>query len=66
MITAAKTLKKFKNIERPKIVSKQLHGHYLRSYEQIKENRILTGIFSWSKNVIWATESSKKEELQTE
>ena len=66
MISAAKTLKKFKNIESPKMVSKRLYGHYLRSYEQIKKNRILTTILSWSKNVILADESSKKEELQTE
>ena len=66
MISAAKTLKKFKNIESPKMVSKRLYGHYLRSYEQIKKNRILTTILSWSKNVILAAESSKKEELQTE
>ena len=66
MISVAKTLKKFKNIESPKMVSKRLYGHYLRSYEQIKKNRILTTILSWSKNVILAAESSKKEELQTE
>ena len=41
MISAAKTLKKFKNLESPKMVSKRLYGHYLRSYEQIKKNRIL-------------------------
>ena len=34
MISALKTLKKFKNIESPKMVSKRLYGHYLRSYEQ--------------------------------
>ena len=39
MISAAKTLKKFKNIESPKMVSKRLYGHYLRSYEQIMKNR---------------------------
>ena len=33
---SAKTLKKFKNIESPKMVSKRLYGNYLRSYEQIK------------------------------
>ena len=60
MISAAKTLKKFKNIESPKMVSKRLYGHYLRSYEQIKKNRILTTILSWSKNVILAAESSKR------
>ena len=63
MISAAKTLKKFKNIESQKMVSKRLYGHYLRSYEQIKKNRILTTILSWSKNVILAAESSKKEKL---
>ena len=42
MTSAAKTLKKFKNIESPRMVSKRLYGHYLRSYEQIKKNRILT------------------------
>ena len=63
---SSKTLKKFKNIQSPKMVSKRLYGHYLRSYEQIKKNRILTTILSWSKNVILADESSKKEELQTE
>ena len=43
MFSAAKTLKKFKNIESPKMVSKRLYGHYLRSYEQlIKKNRIFT------------------------
>ena len=47
MISAAKTLKKFKNIESPKMVSKRLYGHYLRSYEQIKKNRILSRILSW-------------------
>ena len=36
MISAVKTFKKFKNIESPKMVSKRLYGHYLRSYEQIK------------------------------
>ena len=36
MISAVKTNKKFKNIESPKMVSKRLYGHYLRSYEQIK------------------------------
>ena len=46
MISAAKTLKKFK------MVSKRLYGHYLRSYEQIKKYRILSTILSWSKNVI--------------
>ena len=40
MISAAKTLKNFKNIESPKMVSKRLYGHYLRSYEQIKKIRI--------------------------
>ena len=44
MISAAKTLKKFKNIESPKMVSKRLYGHYLRSYEQIKKSRILISI----------------------
>ena len=44
MISAAKTLKKFKNIESPKMVSKRLYGHYLRSYEKIKRNRILSRI----------------------
>ena len=44
MISAAKILKKFKNIESPNMVSKQLYGHYLRSYEQIKKNRILITI----------------------
>ena len=44
MISAAKTLKKFKNIESPKMVSKRLYGYYLRSYEQIKKNRILSRI----------------------
>ena len=66
MISRAKTFKKFKNIESPKMVSKQLYGYYLRSYEQIKKNRILTTFLSWSKNVILAAESSKKEELQTD
>ena len=42
----SETLKKFKNIESPKMVSKRLYGHYLRSYEQIKKNRILTTILS--------------------
>ena len=51
MISAAKTLKKFKNIESPKMVSKRLYGYYLRSYEQIKKNRILTTILSCQK--IW-------------
>ena len=40
MISAAKTLEKFKNIESPKMVSKRLYGHYLRSYEQIKNFQI--------------------------
>ena len=66
MISAAKTLKKIKHIESPKILSKQLYGHYFRSYEQIQKNRILTTILSLSKNVILAGESSKKKELQTE
>ena len=34
--SAVKTIKKFKNIESPKMVSKRLYGHYLRSYEQMK------------------------------
>ena len=42
MISAVKTFKKFKNIESPKMVSKRLYGHYLRSYDQIKKNLILT------------------------
>ena len=42
LISLAKTLKKFKNIESLKMVLKRLYGHYLRSYEQIKKNRILT------------------------
>ena len=29
--------RKFKNIESPKMVSKQLKGHYLRSYEQFQK-----------------------------
>ena len=45
MISAAKTLKKFKNIESPNMVSKRLYGHYLRSYEQIKKSRILISIW---------------------
>ena len=40
MISAVKTLEKFKNIESPKMVSKWLYGHYLRSYEQIKNFQI--------------------------
>ena len=40
MISAVKTLEKFKNIETPKMVSKWLYGHYLRSYEQIKNFQI--------------------------
>merc|ERR1712055_968987 len=40
MISALKTFKKFKNIESPKMVSKRLYGHYLRSYEQIKNFQI--------------------------
>ena len=40
MISAVKTIKKFKNIECPKMVSKRLYGHYLRSYEQIKNFQI--------------------------
>jgi len=40
MISALKTLKKFKNSESPKMVSKRLYGHYLRSYEQIKNFQI--------------------------
>ena len=63
MISEVKTLKELKNIESPKKVSKRLYGHYLGSYEQIKKNRILTTILSWSKNVILAAVSSKKEEL---
>ena len=35
-----KTIKKFKNIESPKMVSKRLYGHYLRSYERIKNFQI--------------------------
>ena len=54
-ISLAKTLKKFKNIESPKMVLKRLYGHYLRRYEQIKTNRILIVLFTL-----------KKEELQTE
>ena len=34
------SLRKFKNIESPKMVSKRLYGHYLRSYEQIKNFQI--------------------------
>ena len=66
MISEAKALKKFKNIESPKMVSYRLYGHYLRSYKQIKKNQILIAILGWSKNWILAAESSKKEELQTE
>ena len=40
MISASKTLKMFKNIESPKMESKLLYGHYLRSYEQIKNFQI--------------------------
>ena len=40
IMSAVKTLKKLKNIESPKIVSKRLYGHYLRSYEQIKNFQI--------------------------
>ena len=40
MISAVKTIKKFKIIECPKMVSKRLYGHYLRSYEQIKNFQI--------------------------
>ena len=46
MISAEKTLKNFKNIESPKMMSKRLYGHYLRSYEQIKKNRTLSAILS--------------------
>ena len=46
MISAAKTLKLFKNIESPNMVSKRLYGHYLKSYEQIKKNRIWIAILS--------------------
>ena len=42
IISEAKTLKKFENIESQKIVLKWLYGHYLRSYEQIKKNQIIT------------------------
>ena len=38
--SVVKTIKKFKNIESPKMVSKRLYGHYLRSYEQIKNLQI--------------------------
>ena len=41
-----KTLKLFKNIESPNMVSKRLYGHYLKSYEQIKKNRIWIAILS--------------------
>ena len=41
MISAVNTIKKFKNIESPKMVSKRLYGHYLRSYEQIKNLKFL-------------------------
>ena len=30
-------LRKFKNIESPKMVSKRVNGHYLRSYEQFSK-----------------------------
>ena len=40
MISAVKTLEKFKNIKSPKMVSKRLYGNYLRSYEQIKNFQI--------------------------
>ena len=67
MISAEKTLKKFKNTESPKTVSKPLYGHYLRSYEQIKKNWILTTKshfprgngwkISWWKNCLRPTET---------
>ena len=44
MISAVKTNKKFKNIESPKMVSKRLYGHYLRSYEQIKNFQSLKNL----------------------
>ena len=40
------SIRNFKNIESPKMVSKRLYGHYLRRYEQIKTNRILIMLFS--------------------
>ena len=67
MISAVKTLKKFKNIKSPKMVSKRLYGHYLRSYEQIKKNRILTtkshlprgnsSKISWWKRRLWPSKT---------
>ena len=36
----SKTLKMFKKIQSPKMVSKRLYDHYLRSYEQIKNFQI--------------------------
>ena len=36
--------RKFKNIESPKMMSKQLKGHYLRSYEQFYKKWILSSI----------------------
>ena len=41
-----KNPQKVQNIESPKMMSKQLYGHYLRSYEQIKKNRIFIAILS--------------------
>ena len=37
MISLVKTFKKFKNIESPKMVSKRLYGHILRSYKQFQK-----------------------------
>ena len=34
MFSAVKTLKKFQHIESPKMASKRLYGHYLRSYDK--------------------------------
>ena len=47
------SIRKFKNIESPKMVSKRLYGHYLRSYEQIKEFLNLENLRAMSPALWW-------------
>ena len=57
------SIRNFKNIESPKMVSKRLYGHYLRRYEQIKTNRILIVLFSKKKTNLLMKKASQSHSI---
>ena len=52
------SLRKFKKIKSPKMVSKRLKNHYLRSYDQFFKNGFSIKFLTtkWTRNAILATE----------